>query len=260
MPEEIPSSTADVSAGSRHTFIVHTDGKVFVTGFVESALGYYGHMGLGPVKTEEECEDSETEFCVESAGMMGLIQITQVVNAEGEKVDAPIFKRAFGGVGTPADTGGMHSVLISEDGVVYITGNNNLHQLCLGEEFDNVDFVDYFHEVPGISDVETASIGDQFTLLKTVEEQVYGCGTNQVGQIGQDNAEFSNVPALIPGLPRIVDMATGLRFSIFLDVKGKVWATGSNIYGQQCFYTEGTPTRTVTKVRSMCFPVSASTW
>ena len=245
------SSVADVSAGSRHTFIVQTDGKAFVTGFVESALGYYGHMGLGPVKTEEECEDSTKEFCVEAAGTMELMQIETVVDAKGNKVDPPLFTRAFAGVGVPADSGGMHAVLISEDGRVYISGKNNLRQLCLGEEFDNVDFVDYFHEVPGISNVETASVGDQFTLMKTVEEQVYGCGTNQVGQIGQDNAEFSNVPVLIEGLPKIAGMAVGLRFSIFLDVKGKVWATGSNIYGQQCFYTEGAPTRTVTKVRTI---------
>lgn len=252
MPEEISGDVLDISAGSRHTFIIEMDGKAYATGFIESAAGYYGHMGLGPVKERQDCKKPNKEFCVEAAGKMGLLQIAEVVDAKGKTVAAPPFKRAYGGVGVPADTGGMHAVLISEDGRVYISGNNNKYQLCLGDAFDEVDFVDTFHEVPGIKDAETAAVGDEFTLIRTSDDKVFGCGTNQVGQIGQGDSEFSNEPVRIEGMGSVVDMSVGLRFSIFLDSKGKVWGTGSNIYGQQCFYTEGAPTRNVAKVRFLC--------
>ena len=60
-------------------------------------------------------------------------------------------------------------------------------QLCSGEEFDEVDFVDYFHEVPGINNAETAAVGGEFTFIRTIKIMVYSCGANQVAQIGQKN-------------------------------------------------------------------------
>ena len=59
--------------------------------------------------------------------------------------------------------------------------------MCLGEGFDEVDFVDYFHEVPGINNAETAIVGGKFTMIRTIKTMVYSCGANQVGQIGQEN-------------------------------------------------------------------------
>ena len=67
-PDIDPQAILDISAGSRHTFKVLASGEVFVSGFVESKLGYYGHMGLGEVASEKECKDPEKEFCVAAAG------------------------------------------------------------------------------------------------------------------------------------------------------------------------------------------------
>ena len=177
------------------------------------------------------------------------------MDAKGDKVEAPLFKRVFAGNGVPADSGGMHAVLISEDGKVYTTGINNKYQLCLGKKFDYEDkdydgFVDLFHEVPGMSNAKTAAVGDEFTLILTDDNEVYGCGSNEVGQIGQGvDVEYSQGPVQIDGLGNINDMAVGLRFAIFLDSKkGKLWATGSNLYGQQCFFDEGSPTNEVKEV------------
>ena len=250
-PQEIPNTIQDVSAGSRHTFLVQTDGIVYAAGFVESELGYYGHLGLGPVKSAKKCKKPDTEFCVSAAGPADPLVVEKVVDAKGKLVNAPPFKRAFAGVGVPADSGGMHAVLISMDGKVYITGNNNKHQLCLGKKYDDVEFVEYFHEIPGISDVETVGVGDEFTVIRTSDNKVYGCGSNEVGQIGQGiDVETVNEPTEIKGMGEVHDMSVGLRFAIFLDSsEGEVWGTGSNIYGQQCFFDEGIPTNEVTKVR-----------
>ena len=241
----------DVSAGSRHTFFVLPTGEAFGIGSVESELRYYGHMGLGPVTSAKKCKDPIKDFCVAAAWDEGPLQIEKVVDAKGKMVDAPPFKRVFAGVGMPADSGGMHAVLISEDGRVFISGNNNKYQLCLGEKYDDVEYVDIFHEVPGISNVVMAAVGDEFTLILTSDNEVYGCGSNEVGQIGQGiDAEFSNKPALIKGLGEVDHMTAGLRFAVFhKSEKGEIWATGSNIYGQQCFFDEGLPSHEAIQVR-----------
>ena len=251
VPEESPSKLEDISAGSRHTFSIETGGRAYVQGFVESEFGYLGHMGLGPVMSTKKCKNPNKEFCVGSVGGDDPFLIEYVMDASGKQVFAPLFKRAFAGVGVPADSGPMHAVLISRDGRVYISGNNNDYQLCLGEEYNDVEYVDYFHEVPGISNAVMAAVGDGFTLILTSDNQVYGCGSNSVGQIGQGlDVDYSNVPVLIQGLGKVDSMSAGLRFAIFLDSsKGEVWASGSNIYGQQCYFTDGEPTNNVAPVR-----------
>ena len=50
IPDELPGPIAHVSAGSRHTFIILDDGtgtgRAVAFGFVESELGYRGHLGV----------------------------------------------------------------------------------------------------------------------------------------------------------------------------------------------------------------------
>jgi len=241
VPEEIEGEIRDISAGSRHTFLVQVDGTALATGFIQSESGYKGHLGLGPVKTEEECKDSEKEFCVSAAGRMEAQPIEEVRNAKGKEEKAPDFELAIAGLGVEADSGGMHAVLVSKDGRVYISGSNTKGQLCLGKKFENVEYVDYFHEVPGIGNAKLAAIGNEFTLILTDDGEVYGCGSNADGRIGQGlELEFSNEPVPIENMGKIEDMAVGLGFAIFMDKKeGEVWGVGSNLYGQLCSFTKG---------------------
>ena len=251
MPFEYQDEIRDISAGSRHSLLVRTDGKALSVGFVQSESGYKGHLGLGPVKNADDCKKPEKEFCVAAAGVMEPLVIEKVVDAKGKLVDAPDFNRAFGGVGVEADSGGMHTVLISRDGKVYISGYNNKGQLCLGKDPSKEEFVNYFHEVPDIDNAKAAAVGNEFTLIMTGDGEVYGCGSNADGRIGQGiDLEFSTEPVPIEGMGKIDDMSAGLGFALFLDTsEGEVWGTGSNIYGQLCSFTEGTSTGTAEKVR-----------
>lgn len=135
----------------------------------------------------------------------------------------------------------MHSLLISKDGKAYVTGNNNKGQLCLGSLDE--DYVDYFHEVKGIDNADRGAVGQEFTLILTEDGEVYGCGTNEVGQLGLgDDVDYKAKATKIDGLSGITDLATGLGFAIFLNEKDdEVWGTGTNLYGQQCAFTEGNP-------------------
>ena len=70
MPFEYQDEIRDISAGSRHSLLVRTDGKALSVGFVQSESGYKGHLGLGPVKNADDCKKPEKEFCVAAAGVM----------------------------------------------------------------------------------------------------------------------------------------------------------------------------------------------
>lgn len=238
-PLEIPAEIIDVSAGSRHTFLIQGDGTAVVGGFVESDFGYRGHMGVGKVSN---CEGDEDKLC---EGENAPLEITKVVDANGKLVDAPLFERAYAGVGIPADSGQMHAVLIAKNGKVYTTGNNNRGQLCLGmDPQDMTDrWLDRFHEVPLKSKAQAAAVGEDFTVILTEDGEVFGCGSNEVGQIGQgEDVDYLDKPTKIKGLEGIDDLSTGLSFAIFLDKdKSKIWGTGSNLYWQQCGDTGGKP-------------------
>ena len=187
VPEEAPSLLVDISAGSRHTFFVEGGGRAYVSGFIESPFGYLGHMGLGPITTAKKCKNPGKQFCVGEVGGTEPFHIEKVVDARGKLVFAPPFERAIAGVGVAADSGGMHTVLISRDGRVYTSGNNNKHQLCLGEGYDAVEAVDYFHEVPDISNAIMAAVGDEFTLILTSDNTVTAAAPTQLDKLGRDS-------------------------------------------------------------------------
>lgn len=236
-PDFIPTEVIDISAGSRHTFLIEADGTAVAAGFVESKDSYIGHLGLGPVETAG-CPNEEL-LC---EGTNPPLPVEEVVNAAGDTEPPPPFVRAYAGIGVASDSGEMHSLLISRDGKAYVSGSNNKGQLCLGESAVGKS-VDTFHEVPGINNAIQGAVGIDFTLILTADGKVYGCGTNDVGQIGQGpDIPSVSEPVLIQGLNGIDDLATGLTFSMFLDRdEGKIYGTGSNLYGQLCGFTSGAP-------------------
>src|SRR3990167_8917657 len=59
---------------------------------------------------------------------------------------------------------------------------------------------------------------------------VWGCGSNDCGQLGWGNSRTQ--PSKISDLPQITSVAAGEKFSLFLDVLGSVWSCGKNDCGQ----------------------------
>ncbi|EJK48018.1 hypothetical protein THAOC_33222, partial [Thalassiosira oceanica] len=241
VPQEIPDEIIDVSAGSRHTFLINTDGELIVAGFIESDFGYRGHMGVGPI---DDCENESDQLC---EGSNDPLVVIEVFDEKGKSVemgdsDFPFFRFVYAAAGVPADSGEMHAAAIDFNGDVWVTGNNNKGQLCLGE-FGDLNFRDSFHKVPGLpGPALKAQVGDEFTLILLENGDVWGCGTNEQGEIGQgEDVDISTKAVKIEDLKNINQMSAGLQFAVFLDNKNRIFATGSNLYGQMCAFTSGLP-------------------
>ena len=231
IPEIQLQQVIDLSAGSRHTFIIEEGGIVYVSGFIESLSAYQGHLGVMRDRISE--------------GPNGYRSIKAVVDSANKTIPSPQFAQAYAGAGAPADSRVMHSLLIDRAGHVYTTGNNNKGQLCLGD----MDSRDMFHNVSSLpGPAKAAAVGLDFTLILLSDGRVFGCGNNEQGELGLGpNVTHSAFPDNGNGLTGITSISAGLSFSLYLQVdgllgrvdKGKVFGSGSNLYSQLCNSTGG---------------------
>ena len=230
VPEAETGYVIDVAAGPRYSLLIDNGGAAYASGFIESKFEYHGQFGIDPDQLSE--------------GSNTWRQINTVVNVDGIEVNSPAFTKVYAGATGSANSGEMHSVLIDDKGYVYATGNNNRGQLCLGDaepryiphrvKFDTVD-------TPAIA----AAIGEDFTLILFADGRVYGCGSNEKGELGLgSDVKSVDTPSNENGLSDIVELSAGLNFALFRAKNGKVYVTGSNIYMQQCQDSDGSPTTT----------------
>ena len=216
----------DVSAGPRYTLLIDADGDAYASGFIEAKFEYKGHFGVNPDKLSE---GSNTWKKIDT------------VSVDGEERSPPIFDKAYTGAIASANTGEMHSLLIDQDGNVYVTGNNNRGQLCLGDT--EARFIP--HKISLDDKAVAAALGEDFTLILLENGKVYGCGSNEKGELGLGpDIKSVSAPNDGNGLSNIQDLSSGLNFALFLTKSGKAYSTGSNIFMQHCQDSSGEPITT----------------
>ena len=229
-PELQLKDVIDLSAGSRHTFIIEEISGVYVSGFIESLSGYRGHFGVVRDRLSE--------------GPNGFLKVKFVENDANEIVPSPKFVKVYAGAGAPGDSRGMHSLLIDQKGNVYTTGNNDKGQLCHGD----LESRDTFRQVASLpGPAKEAAVGLDFTQILLSDGRVFGCGNNEHGELGLGpNVSNATIPSNKNGLSDIEAVSVGLSFSLYLQAdkvfgrnEGKVFGSGSNLYSQLCNSTGG---------------------
>ena len=172
-----------------------------------------------------------------------------MVDAEGESRAPPPFRQAYAGAGAPGDAGEMHAVLLAEDGTAYAAGSNRRGQLCRPPRDDDDDDDDrkyVFREVAGLPGPATAAaVGLEFTLFLLEDGRVFGCGSNEDGELGL-GGDVATAPRpteiAFPGVRRVEGIAAGLRFGLYAERgTGRAFGSGSNLFGQLCADTDGDP-------------------
>eukprot|EP00956_Cyclotella_meneghiniana_P006706 scaffold8889_cov74-Cyclotella_meneghiniana.AAC.5 len=122
------------------------------------------------------------------------------------------------------------------EGHAWATGSNSKGQLCLGDESDR--FTPEMISLEGVRIVDVA-IGGEHTLLLDEQGNVFGCGSNEMGQLGLlSSTKKTDTPLKIYTLPPTTSISSGRDHSLFLTEDG-AYVTGSNEFGQLCVDTKG---------------------
>uniref|UniRef100_UPI00358F5350 secretion-regulating guanine nucleotide exchange factor isoform X2 n=1 Tax=Myxine glutinosa TaxID=7769 RepID=UPI00358F5350 len=126
--------------------------------------------------------------------------------------------------------GGAHSALVTDSGDLYVCGQNSHGQLGLGHLEDVANFT-RCPALPGCS-VAKVACGWEFTLILTVDGQLFSCGSDSHGQLGLGTGSKSSsahVSTPVKVLEHcLCDIAAGLRHSLAITWEGTVlqWGLG----------------------------------
>ena len=120
-------------------------------------------------------------------------------------------------------------------------------QLCHGDT-QSQDIFKKVENLPG--PVVLAAVGLDFTLLLLADGRVFGCGSNENGELGLGKDITNTTLPRFNGMTNVADISTGLSFALYIKNSGKVFGSGSNLYGQLCSsFIKGVPRIYTSKVR-----------
>ncbi len=249
----------DVAAGSRHTLALASDGTVFAWGY-----NGYGQLGMG----SGDITDRTTPTKV--AGLPTGTTITKIAasgffslaldsngnvwawgdNTYGELgqgststtpsgVPLEVMDNSGNALGASVKiesiaAGGSHAFAIDSAGNIWAWGYNYYGQLGNGNTTTQTTAIKVWDAANGVATAVSAGLDHSLALING---QVYSCGHNYNGQLGNGGALLSDTPfttfQLISGtLPNVVNVTAVGNQSIAVDANGNVWTWGQNTYGQ----------------------------
>ena len=127
--------------------------------------------------------------------------------------------------------GKNHTFIVNDDGSLWGCGDNSYGQLGKASIFDHKQ--PKLKKVKHIPDVRAVCSGLYFSLFIDKDNQVWGCGDNNFGQLGVNKKNLTIVyPKKMKYAPSVRSVAGYYRHSLLLDEEGNVWSTGENEKGQ----------------------------
>jgi len=221
-PQEVEEIVIDVSAGTDYTLFIFNDGSAAAGGYIDKPIQYQGHFACG-------CQ--ELDFGV------SIQPIDYIVDSDGDEREAPEFKKVFAGVESSDGSGRMHSIFIDIDGGVYAAGNNNMGQLCLGDEDSRIFPTEI--RLPGNEKAVDVVVGGEFTLILTASRKIFGCGSNELGQLGLGGGVSKTAfPDDGNDMSDVRSISAGRDFALIW-TGDELFGMGGNDYGQLCLDTGG---------------------
>ena len=246
LPEAGPAVLADLSAGDVHTLGLSSDGVVYAWGSNGS-----GQLGNGSSANSSTPIMSQVPtgctFAAVSAGNHHSLALgsdgvpySWGYNNEGQLGDgtrtnssSPLAVSAPPGVSfTALAAGGVHSLGLTADGVVYAWGSNGSGQLGDGTNItSSVPVV--VQAPPGVRFTAIAA-GDYHSLGLGSDGVLYAWGYNNAGQLGVGSTTNSNIPVAVPAPPgtTYTEFAAGAGHTVALGSDGALYSWGSNGSGQ----------------------------
>ncbi|XP_035520891.1 secretion-regulating guanine nucleotide exchange factor [Morone saxatilis] len=172
---------------------------------------------------------SRSEFCLHTWGANSYGQLGQghVEDQSDPRLSDPAALHS--GAVRALCGGGGHSLVVTENGEVFVCGQNHRGQLGLGHNAD----ISTLQLCTSLSQrVTTVACGWDFTLLLTDCGGVLACGSNAFGQLGVgQTVTHSADPLVVKSLREpVVSVAAGLRHSLAVTDSGCVYQWGSGLF------------------------------
>ncbi len=245
-PKKMLSADVEkVSCGDGHVLILMDDGSLWGVGRND-----YGQLGLGDQVSRtvpeqivasgvEDIAAGSVHSVYVAGGTvygMGSNEYRQLIQASGQMYLSP---QQMSGNGMYVAAGPRNSGIIRTDNILQLAGDNTYGQLGAGSK----DTALYFNTVRvggnGASFLAAqVSIGYRHVVFKTTDQEIWGTGNNQMGQLGLGTGVTETLVAakLDDAGYSITSIAAGWFHTLYgrFDAGNEVdlWGMGDNAYGQ----------------------------
>lgn len=236
------TSVATVAAGATHTMVVKKDGTLWATGY-----NGFGGLGLGDT-TNRTSFTQVTSIGTSASKIAAGASHSLVLKADGTLWAAGYNYQGQLGLGTQTnwksfvqvaslgtsnaevEAGDSHTIVVKNDGALWVAGRNDYGQLGLGDTTNRTSFT---QATSLVNDVASVTAGDHHTMVLKTDGTLWATGYNNYGQLGLGDAtnRISFTPVTSMGAA-IGKVTTGAAHTIVAKSDGTLWATGYNQFGQ----------------------------
>ena len=143
-------------------------------------------------------------------------------------------------------TGRIHTICLSDDGIVYGLGYRGGGQLGITLFMDLDIEVEVNWEMSGsyivyvsnptpitsLPKIQQISCGMDFTVCIDEEGSVWSFGNNLHGQLGIGNKIMERTPQQIPNIPPMKSVSCGGYHTLLITNDSNLWSVGNNNHGQ----------------------------
>lgn len=241
-----PPSLLAVSCGSNQTMVLTTDGLYGCGSNTDGRLGIGGTSGISGDTTVRQNDAVFTRIPIENVISMSCtetctmaIQLDGSLLVTGSSVSGQLglgkgvtSKRIFTLVETMKDVvliscGDGHSLVVTKDGSLWVTGSNLSGELGLGDTLNRY----LFEKVVDMANVVSVSCGQSFSMVIRRGGSLWATGLASSGQLGLQSKLISPSFQCVftSGVTRV---SCGARHTMIIMQDNSLWATGWNKYGQ----------------------------
>lgn len=242
-PRLIPGfdNVVQISWGFFNTAFLTTQGEVYVWG-----SNAWGQLGLGdtskrtrPTKIENlppikyiSCGKFHTALVTDQGYIYtfgdndyGQLGLREKYNQE---VTIPTLIPGYNNV-VQVSCGVDHTAFVTEDGTLYVMGNNVGGRLGLDMYGDKI-LVPI--PIPGFNNITQVSCGKTHTAFLTEEGKVYVFGGGSYGQLGIGIHRVILRPTQLPNVNDVIQISCGYYYTSYVTKNGEVYSFGSNEEGE----------------------------